>query len=80
MACEELFAVESPQLLWPTGPDGVNILAAAKVCRVEQYENRTCSKKTKTRTLLYIRMLQYLKIKVDIGKNNWLGFHIDWYH
>lgn len=27
----ELLAAESPQWVWPTGPDGVNILAAAKV-------------------------------------------------
>lgn len=26
-----LLAVESPQCVWPTGPDGVSILAAAKV-------------------------------------------------
>ena len=29
---EELFAVESPQWVWPTGPVEVNILAAANVC------------------------------------------------
>lgn len=31
VAGDGLLAAESPQWVWPTGPDGVNILAAANV-------------------------------------------------
>lgn len=49
MAADGLFAAESPQLLWPTGTDGVNILVAAKVWYMKQRKNKSITSNPSTK-------------------------------